>query len=71
MNSRVGFVRKPVCGLLVIAGTIGCAVLAYLVYPGAPGSSRFVRFERRIYSAGKSGKLTSAGKQPSDLSGLA
>jgi DNA-binding beta-propeller fold protein YncE len=38
-------VRKVVWALSVVAGAIGCAALGYLVYPGEPGSSRFVRFE--------------------------
>jgi DNA-binding beta-propeller fold protein YncE len=45
MKIRVSVVRKAVFVLLAAAGAIGCAVLAYLIYPGEPASSRFVRFE--------------------------
>ena len=38
-------VRNTVVALLVVAGALGCAALADLVYPGEPRSSRYVRFE--------------------------
>lgn len=45
MKIRVGVLRKVIFALLVGAGAIACAALAYLVYPGKPGASRYVKFE--------------------------
>jgi DNA-binding beta-propeller fold protein YncE len=44
MTIRVNVLRLLVA-LLAGGGAIGCAVLAYLVYPGEPGASRSVKFE--------------------------
>jgi DNA-binding beta-propeller fold protein YncE len=44
MKIRVSVLRVIVASL-VGACVIGCAVLAYLIYPGEPGASRFVKFE--------------------------